>query len=673
MCNIVSLHRKQTAWWGGLIGYNIAYHLPYGLISAMRISVFARAEKAALMIDEVLIQRLRDKARALPEEPGVYIMRNKAGEIIYIGKAKVLRNRVSSYFTNLKNHLPKVYRMVENVKNFDFIITASEFEALVLECSMIKQHTPKYNILLKDDKGYSYIKITNESYPRLLAVMQKAEDKSRYIGPYLSHYVVKQTVDEARKAFLLPSCQRRFPQDFGKGRPCLNFHMKQCIGLCKGNVTQPEYGELVSQAVDFIEGGTVHSIAQLTARMEEASERLEFEKAARFRDRINAITRITDKQRVILTKEENQDVIALIQGVDDTAAVLMKFRGGRLVDKEDFLLGETADIAEARGEFLARYYQPDNDIPPRVAMDGETADLALLQQLLSERAGHKVEISTPQRGEQLKLVETARLNAAQQLTQMGRRTGRELAALDELARLLGLPRPPSHIEAYDISNIGSDTIVGGMVVFQDGRPQKSLYKRFAIRDTNGPDDYKSMAQMLERRFVHYLDEKGSGTSFAILPDLILIDGGKGHLAVALGVLHKLGLDIPAFGMVKDDKHRTRAIASDNGEIAISANRSAFTLISGIQNEAHRFSVEYSHKKHKTASFELSLRTVSGIGPSRAKALFKAFKTMSAMKLATLEKLADVKGMSVKTAQALYSFLHAGDEKAVDNNNKNDDN
>ncbi len=625
------------------------------------------------MIDGALIQKLRDKARALPEEPGVYLMRNRAGEIIYVGKAKALKNRVSSYFVNLSAHLPKVYKMVENVWEFDVIITASEFEALVLECSLIKRHTPKYNILLKDDKGYSYIRITDEPFPRISAVMQRPEDKSRYIGPYLSHFVVKETVREVQKAFMLPSCNRRFPQDFGRERPCLQFHLKQCAGVCRGNVSEQEYAEMIAQAVDFIEGGTEASIARLTARMEEAAENLEFEKAARLRDRIRAIGRIGEKQRAILTREADMDVVALVQGRDNTAATVMKYRRGRLVDKEDFLLGETADLAEARGEFLARYYRPGSDIPRRITVDGETEDLALLEQLLSQRAGRRAEIRLPRRGEGVELVETARLNAAQQLSQTGRRSGRELAALDELARLLGMPGPPARIEAYDISNIGADTIVGGMVVYEDGRPQKSQYKRFSIRQPEGPDDYRSMRQMLRRRFSRYLEQRGTESAFGRLPDLVLIDGGGGHLSAAEQTLTELEIQVPVFGMVKDEKHRTRAIASDQGEIMISAHRGAFKLLTDIQNEAHRYAVAYAHGKHKAAAFALALRQVPGIGPARGKALFGSFKTMAAMRAATVEQLAAVPGMTEKTARALFSFLHDTLENAVDNMAGNDDN
>ena len=608
------------------------------------------------MTDEILA-RLKKRVKNLPMQPGVYIMKDKSGNIIYIGKAKSLKNRVSSYFRSIDKHLPKVYQMVQHVDDFEYIVTDSEFEALVLECSLIKYHTPKYNILLKDDKGYTYIKITNEEYPRIESAKQRLDDGATYIGPYISGFVVKQTVDEANRVFALPSCSRKFPQEFGKGRPCLNFHMRRCMGLCQGKISKEEYAETLSQAMDFIKGGGNATLKILEKKMEEAAENLEFEKAAHYRDRIKAIQKINEQQKVVYAKAVNQDVHAFVQGSGDTCAVVLKFREERLVDKQDFFLGEVDSPPEARSEFLVRYYSGNSDIPPLIEIDDQYEDPELVEEYITQQAGKKVTLHIPQRGEQHKLVQMAITNAAQQISHLTEQSGRDVAALAELAKLLGLKKPPRYIEAYDISNIGSDTVVAGMVVFEGGKPLKSAYKRFSIKTVNGIDDYGSMREVITRRMKRYEEEKESGVSFGRLPDLILLDGGKGHVSAVAPVLAQFGVEIPLFGMVKDDRHRTRAIALDGGEIAIGSQRGAFTLISTIQEEVHRFAISYSRQKHQKAGLELALTTVEGIGPTRAKALFQHFKTKKAMTEATVEQLCQVKGISRQKAQAVYEYLH----------------
>lgn len=613
-------------------------------------------------MSEERIQTLHQKSRALTSEPGVYLMRNKAGEIIYVGKAKNLKNRVSSYFRALDKHLPKVLAMVLQVQDFETIVTASEFEALVLECSLIKQHTPKYNILLKDDKGYSYLRIDKGDYPRITEVKQKADDGATYIGPYMSAWVVKNTADEANKAFGLPTCARQFPRDIKKGRPCLNYHLKQCMGVCRGGISPEEYAEIMRQAIEYIKGGSAEAQKMLNEQMERAAENLEFEKAAKFRDRLRAIARFADRQRVVYANVADQDVLAFVQSGDDLSLSLIKFRGQRLVDKLDFLFSDISSIEDVRGEFISRYYSDLlHELPGQLTVDGDVTDKALIEQLLSQRLGKKVSLVQPQRGDLVKLVEMARLNAAEQLSlRSSGRTGRELAALDELAKLLGLSKPPVWIESYDISNIGSDTIVGSMVVFENGRPQKAAYKHFSIKDMAGPDDYASMAQMLNRRFARYLAQAEDGGFFNRLPDLLLIDGGKGHVSIAKGVLDSLSLDIPVFGMVKDDRHRTRAISSQGGEIGIASHRNVFTLVTAIQDETHRFAINYAHKVHKKTAFELSLTKVEGIGEVRARALFAHFKTKKAILAASEEALAAVKGMNVRAAKALLEAKQKGE-------------
>lgn len=601
---------------------------------------------------------LHEKALSLPIEPGVYIMKNAQGKIIYIGKAKILKNRVTSYFRSVEKHLPKVYRMVENVKDFEYIVTDSEFEALILECSMIKLHSPKYNILLKDDKGYNYIRINPQEYSRITAAKQKNEE-GQYLGPYTSSFVVKQTVDEANKVFMLPTCSRRFPQEIGKGRPCLNYYIKQCSGLCRGKITLEEHQNTVSEALDFIRGGGAASIKRLSEKMEQAAEELQFELAAYYRDRINAIHKITEEQKVIFAGNKSLDVIALVKNEEEASVGILKFRDGRLTDKEDIPLGAVGDHEEALSEFITGYYYTRQDVPTQVWLDSPAGDMELLEQFLREQAGRKVELSVPSRGEGRRLVEMARNNAAQAVARVHKRSGREIAALDQLGRLLGLAKPPAYIEAYDISNIGSSTIVGGMVAFENGRPLKSAYRKFKINDLVQTDDYAAMCQMLSRRLAHYEEEKESGQGFGRLPDLILLDGGKGHVSVVTPVVRSMGFQIPIFGMVKDDRHRTRAIAANGGEIALSSLRQAFTLVAAIQEEVHRYSIGFSRQRHKTTSFELSLSKAPGIGETRARNLYKQFRTFTAIQNASVQELAKVKGMNQRAAQELYDHLHDG--------------
>lgn len=612
-------------------------------------------------------RQLREKAMRLPLLPGVYMMRDKRGTIIYIGKAKALKNRVSQYFGSSKNHDEKVRRMVSNVEEFEYILTDSEFEALVLECSLIKQYTPKYNILLKDDKGYHYIRVTKGEWPRITAVMQMADDDAEYIGPYMSFWSVRQAVDEVQKVFRLPSCSRRFPQDIGKGRPCLNFYIKQCSGPCRGRMKPQEYQETVTEAIEFLRGSSTDSIRHLTEKMEQAADNMEFEYAARLRDRISAIRKIRERQKVVAVRVPEQDVIALAQGADNTCVEVFRFRGGSLVDRETFFLGDAGNLKKARGEFLERYYSMREQIPPRITLDGPTDDSALLEEWLTKQAGRRVRITVPQKGEQAHLVEMCRENAAEQLAQQTGRTGREASALDELARLLGLEQPPAYIESYDISNLAGGDNVAGMVVFENGRPLKSAYRRFQIKTLEGQDDYGAMREVISRRFGEYFEHKDSGEGFGRLPDLILLDGGKGHVSSVRPILQQYGLDVPLFGMVKDDKHRTRAIAKDGGEITIHSNRSAFTLVSTIQDEVHRFAIGYHRVMRKRNTISSTLTEIPGVGVTRARALLRHFRTISAIKEADLEQLLGVKGMTKPVAQGIYRHFHPehSEQEAVD--------
>lgn len=603
---------------------------------------------------------LRKKAMSLPLLPGVYIMKNADGEIIYIGKAKALKNRVSQYFGSQNRHPVKVRKMVENVDRFDYIVTGSEFEALVLECSLIKQHSPKYNILLKDDKGYSYIRISDGEYRKISAVFNKKDDGSEYIGPYLSSYSVRQSVDAANKIFKLPQCNKVFPRDFGKSRPCLNYYISQCCGLCTGKIKKSDYDEAVDGAIAFLKGDSRDIIADLRAKMEKAAEELDFEQAAKLRDRINSIERIKEKQKVVYKSVEEQDVFATADIDGSVCLAVLRFSNGRLFDSEHFFFDDPGDKKGMRSDFITSYYSMRDNIPKRVTVDGEVADRELLEQWLSEKKGKKVTVFVPARGEQLEIVNMCRKNAEEKLAIKKGRTGREIAVLDELKDLLGLKKTPEYIESYDISHTAGQDSVAGMIVFKGGKPYRKAYKRFSIKSFDGNDDYRAMNEVLTRRFSEYEKSKDSTEGFGKLPDLILLDGGVGQVHAVEPVLREFGLKIPLFGMVKDNRHRTRAISGDGGEIAINSKRQVFTLISEIQNEVHRFSVAYHHQKHAKRGLSLSLTEIEGVGEKRASALLKYFKTMTAIKNAEVDELSKAPGITSAVAQNIYDYYRTKD-------------
>lgn len=603
---------------------------------------------------------LRKKAMSLPLLPGVYIMKNADGKIIYIGKAKALKNRVSQYFGSQNRHPIKVRKMVENVDRFDYIVTGSEFEALVLECSLIKQHSPKYNILLKDDKGYSYIRISEGEYRKISAVFNKKDDDSEYIGPYLSSYSVRQSVDAANKIFKLPQCNKVFPRDFGKSRPCLNYYISQCCGLCTGKIKKSDYDEAVDGAIAFLKGDSRDIIADLRAKMEKAAEELDFEQAAKLRDRINSIERIKEKQKVVYKSVEEQDVFATADIDGSVCLAVLRFSNGRLFDSEHFFFDDPGDKKGMRSDFITSYYSMRDNIPKRVTVDGEVADRELLEQWLSEKKGKKVTVFVPARGEQLEIVNMCRKNAEEKLAIKKGRTGREIAVLDELKDLLGLKKTPEYIESYDISHTAGQDSVAGMIVFKGGKPYRKAYKRFSIKSFDGNDDYRAMNEVLTRRFSEYEKSKDSTEGFGKLPDLILLDGGVGQVHAVEPVLREFGLKIPLFGMVKDNRHRTRAISGDGGEIAINSKRQVFTLVSEIQNEVHRFSVAYHHQKHAKRGLSLSLTEIEGVGEKRASALLKYFKTMTAIKNAEVDELSKAPGITSAVAQNIYDYYRTKD-------------
>ena len=615
-------------------------------------------------------QELYEKAKKLPLLPGVYLIKDRTGEIIYVGKAKRLRLRVSQYFREGVPHEPKVTRMIEHAYSFDFIVTTSEFEALVLECSQIKLHSPKYNILLKDDKGYCFIRVGKEPYPRITAELQKQEDGAVWIGPYMSSFAVREMVATAQDAFRLHRCNKQFPRDFGKERPCLNYHIGKCMAPCTGKIGEAEYAECVDGAVRLIRNGKNEILRILRRRMEEASEALEFEKAAVVRDQINAIEKVSAGQRVVQSTIKQADVFSFVAAHGAVCAAMLAFREGRLVDKNEFTFPDTTDADEVREEFLARFYSGGRQIPRLILLDKLPESTPELEQMLTEQADHRVVLSVPQRGDGPRLVQMAALNASESLTLRSGRVSREERLLDEVAKTLGLSGPPTVIESYDISNWGDGTSVAGMIVFENGRPKKSGYRRFKIKSVAGTDDYASMAEVLWRRAYEYANE-GKG-QFAVKPDLILLDGGKGQLSAVTAALAGTAFeDVPTFGMVKDDRHRTRSIISKEGEIAISMHKSVFSFISTIQNEVHRFSIDYQRRAGKKKAFSSTLMQIPGVGQATAKKLLRTMKTVHAISEATPAELIEKAGLPTRTADAVWAFYHP--KEPVDNQPQTGDN
>ena len=599
------------------------------------------------MSENIKLNELKQKANRLPMTPGVYIMKDKTDTIIYIGKAKSLKNRVTQYFGAGNQHTEKVRKMVSLVDDFEYVLCDSEFEALILENSLIKQNQPKYNILLKDDKGYHYIKITGDKWRKITTSMQLDDKRAEYIGPYYSGAVVKDTVAQVRKIFKLPDCNRSFDK---YSKPCLNYHIGLCDAPCRANISVERYNQTIDSAVSFIKHDGDDMIKLLQNEMTAAAEKLDFEYAAKLRDRINAIKKLDDKQKVVMCTHKNQDVFASAV-INDTACIAaLVFRNGKLCDKKHFIIDAFTDKNDLYSQFITRYYE-GNEIPSRILIDYDIDSRELLQQWLCEKANKRVEIILPQRGEQKNLVDMCRNNAADNLAQKTELQGHEMSALNELARLLGLEAAPRVIEAYDISNTAGDENVAGMVVFRDGKPYKPHYRMFKIKGFVGQDDYRSMAEVVDRRFDEY--EKGENEGFATLPDLILLDGGKGQISAVEPILKKHGIDVALFGMVKDSKHRTRAIATNGGDISIKANESAYRLVTAIQDEVHRFAIGYHKKRRSKKMLDSELTKIEGIGEAKAAALLKHFKTMKAIKSASIDELCVVSGINRFLAEKIY--------------------
>ncbi|SHE72416.1 Excinuclease ABC subunit C [Thermoanaerobacter uzonensis DSM 18761] len=611
---------------------------------------------------------IEEKLKLLPEKPGVYIMRDKSGKIIYVGKAVVLKNRVRQYFQNKENQLPKVKVMLSHVEDFEYIVTDTELEALMLECNLIKKYKPKYNILLKDDKNYPYIKVTvNEEYPRIMFTRRIEPDGAKYFGPYSSAFAVRETIKLVRKMFPVRTCNRNIEKDIGKVRECLYYHIGLCSAPCTNKINKEDYRKLVDQAVLFLDGKRDWLIQKLKEDMQKAAEELRFEEAARIRDQIFAIERTSEKQKVVSVGEDEQDIISMARSADISCIQVFFVRDGKLSGREHYYMKNTEGMerGEVISSFIKQFYEGAPYIPKEIITDVELDERELLSEWLSQKRGNKVFITIPVRGKKKELVDMVYQNALEALKNdisIRDEISKDQAAL-ELSNLVGLDYA-KRIEAYDISNTRGQENVGSMVVFVDGKPKKSQYRKFNIKYVEGQDDYESMREVIERRFLHGIEEKEliekgeleeDKAKFAEMPDLIFVDGGIGHVNAVLQVLSGWGISIPVYGMVKDSKHRTRGLVSPQGEIDIPMTTKAFRLIAQIQEEAHRFAITF-HKEKQSKRFKSELLNIPGIGEKRAKALYDAFKSIEEIKRASVEDLKKVEGMNEKAAQAVYEYF-----------------
>ena len=608
-------------------------------------------------------EELKEKAHGLPLKPGVYIMMDKSGTVIYVGKAKALRNRVSQYFYDLASHGPKTRAMVSQIDHFDIIVVNSEFEALVLECATIKRYQPKYNILLKDDKGYPYIRLDVKSpYPRFSLASRVEEDGAKYFGPYGSRGNTYQIVDAISRALKLPTCHKQFPRDIGKDRPCLNHHMGQCLAWCQGGRhDQAEYQTAIRQAVRLLEGKFSEVTAELQEEMHRAAEELRFEKAAELRDRIKAIELLGTRQKVAAVTRVDTDVLGFYKGEAKSCFVALHYAEGELAHKDIQIFDTPMEATEEEmlTELIPQYYVDRGNFPKMVLLPLDLEESYHLDKFLSEQAGRRVEVITPRRGAKADLIRLANRNAEEETVRQTSREERRNKTLELLGHLMGLEEVPERMESYDISNTGSSDIVASMVVFQHGRPLKRDYRHFAVKDLAHPDDYASMEQVLTRRFRRYLD---GDEKFGELPDVLLIDGGVTHANVAVRVLEELELSIPVFGMVKDDRHRTRALVTPDGrEIGIQQYQTVFALIGQIQEETHRFAITYHKQRHSKSATHSQLDGIPGLGEVRKKALLKQFKSVKAIKEAPLEELSRVVPKGV--ASAVFHKFHGEDQGA----------
>lgn len=610
---------------------------------------------------------IQEELKKLPGKPGVYIMHGEKDEIIYVGKAISLKNRVRQYFQSSRNKGIKIEQMVSHISRFEYIITDSELEALVLECNLIKEHRPKYNTMLMDDKTYPFIKVTvNEPFPRIMMARQMKKEKARYFGPYTSAGAVKDTIELIRKLYKIRSCNRRLPQDIGKERPCLNHHIHQCDAPCQGYISQEEYRKSIDQAIRFLNGDYAMILRELEEKMLAASDALEFEKAIEYRELIASVKQIAQKQKITDTAGEDRDILAIAMDLEDAVVQVFFIRGGRLIGRDHFFMkrGNDESKKEVLSSFMKQFYAGTPYIPSILMIQEEIEDLELLEEWLSQKKGHKVHIQIPKKGTKEKLVELARKNAAMVLNtdkeRLKREEGRTIGAVKELENLLGISGV-ARMEAFDISNTSGFESVGSMVVYEKGKPKRSDYRKFKIKGVQGADDYASMEEVLTRRFQHGMKEIEEGKelgSFTAFPDLILMDGGKGQVNVALHVLENLRLNIPVCGMVKDDNHRTRGLYYQNVEIPIDRASEAFRLITRIQDEAHRFAITFHRQLRSQKQIHSILDDIPGVGTARRKDLMKYFNNIDEIKNASVEELKKLPSMNEKSAQSVYDFFHS---------------
>ena len=618
---------------------------------------------------------IQEELKRLPDKPGVYIMKDENNTIIYIGKAVVLKNRVRQYFQASSRHSPKVVAMVSRIKEFEYIVTDSELEALILECNLIKKHKPKFNILLKDDKHYPYIKVTmSEDYPRVLMTRRLEKDGAKYFGPYSNSFAVKEAIDLIKKLFPIKTCHKVFPRDIGKERPCLNYYIYKCLGPCKGDVNKEEYRLMMKDICSFLGGKQEEIIHKLENQMQQAAENLEFEKAAQLRDKINSIRHIAEKQKVLSTAMEDQDVIAYAKGSTDACVQVFFIRGGKLIGKEHFIFEGQGDAQEGElmTSFLKQFYSSAVYIPPEIVLqDGNISkevldELNIIELWLTEKRAARVHIKIPQKGEKRYLVEMVAQNATIALNQfrdrLNNREETRSEGLKKLAELLGIEEVPGRIEAFDISNTGSSEIVASMVVFEDGVASNREYRRFKIKTVEKQNDYASMQEVLYRRFKHAekeleIDPSADG-KFTKLPDLLLIDGGLGHLHAVKQVLQELGVEIPAYGMVKNERHQTRGLVSEGHEYDLTGNLGVLRFVTAIQDEAHRFAIEYNRKLRQKRHTVSVLDEVEGVGPKRKKALIKHFGSIKAIRNAEVDDLTAVEGVTQVVAEGIYDHFHS---------------
>ena len=591
--------------------------------------------------------------KKLPAKPGVYLMHDERDAIIYVGKAISLKNRVRQYFQSSRNKGIKIEQMVMHISRFEYIITDSELEALVLECNLIKEHRPKYNTMLKEDKTYPFIKVTvQEDYPRVFLARQMAKDRAKYFGPYTSAGAVKDTIDLIHKLYGIRTCNKVLPKMQGKERPCLNYHIHQCPAPCQGYISKEDYAESVKKALSFLNGNYPLILKELEEKMQQASENLEFEKAIEYRELLNSVSKIAQKQKITSSHMEDKDVIAMASDQEDAVVQIFFIREGRLIGRDHFCLhiaGED-DKEAILTTFLKQFYAGTPYIPRELMIQYEIEDKELIEEWLSTRRGQKVHLRVPRKGEKEKLVELAMKNAQMVLTQdkerIRREEGRTIGAMKEIAKLLGLPGI-SRVEAYDISNISGFQTVGSMIVYEKGHPKRSDYRKFRIKGVKGADDYASMEEMLTRRLSHYEN----------YPDLIMMDGGRGQVNIARKVMDAVGVHIPVCGMVKDDRHRTRGIYFNNVEIPIERDSEGFRLVTRIQDEAHRFAIEYHRSLRSKEQVHSVLDDIPGIGPARRKALMKGLRTLDEIRTADIETLAGIPGMNQRAAKQVFEFFH----------------